>query len=119
MRPPPLSFVAGLILLLVLNSVLRFAFISSLTVTCIALSVVLLTGYVGQVSLAQMSLAGFGGFMLGHISHGWGIGFPFSLIVAGLICSAPRDASSACRRCGCAASTSRSSRSASPRRWTH
>ena len=81
-------FVGGLILLLLLNNVLRFAFISSLTVTCIALSVVVLTGYVGQVSLAQMSLAGIGGFMLGHISHGWGLGFPFSLIVAGL-CAVP------------------------------
>ena len=81
-------FVGGLILLLLLNNVLRFAFISSLTVTCIALSVVVLTGYVGQVSLAQMSLAGIGGFMLGHISHGWGLGFPFSLLVAGL-CAVP------------------------------
>ncbi len=81
-------FVAGLVLLLVLNNVLRFAFISSLTVTCIALSLVVLTGYVGQVSLAQLSLAGIGGFMLGHISHGWGIGFPFSLILAGL-CAVP------------------------------
>jgi ABC-type branched-subunit amino acid transport system permease subunit len=35
-----------------------------------------------------MSLAGIGGFMLGHISHGWGLGFPFSLIVAGL-CAVP------------------------------
>ena len=76
-------FVAGLILLLVLSSDLRFAFISSLTVTCIALSVVVLTGYVGQVSLAQMSLAGIGGFVLGHISSAWGIGFPWSLILAG------------------------------------
>ena len=74
--------------MLVLSSVLRFAFISSLTVTCIALSVVVLTGYVGQVSLAQMSLAGIGGFMLGHISSGWGIGFPWSLILAGL-CAVP------------------------------
>jgi ABC-type branched-subunit amino acid transport system permease subunit len=83
-----MCFVAGVVLLLVLNNVLRFAFISSMAVTCIALSVVVLTGYVGQVSLAQMSLAGIGGFMLGHISHGWGIGFPFSLIVAGL-CAVP------------------------------
>ena len=83
-RTAALCFVAGLILMLLLDNVLRFAFISSLTVTCVALSVVVLTGYVGQVSLAQMSLAGIGGFMLGHISHGWGIGFPFSLIVAGL-----------------------------------
>jgi ABC-type branched-subunit amino acid transport system permease subunit len=88
LRTAAACFVAGLILLLVLSSVLRFAFISSLTVTCIALSVVVLTGYVGQVSLAQMSLAGIGGFMLGHISSAWGIGFPFSLILAGL-CAIP------------------------------
>lgn len=74
--------------MIALSGVLRFAFISSLTVTCIALSVVVLTGYVGQVSLAQMSLAGIGGFMLGHISSGWGIGFPWSLILAGL-CAVP------------------------------
>ncbi|HWI71463.1 MAG TPA: ABC transporter permease [Baekduia sp.] len=79
---------AGTVLLLLLDNVLRFAFISSLTVTCVALSVVVLTGYVGQVSLAQMSLAGIGGFMLGHISHGWGLGFPFSLVLAGL-CAVP------------------------------
>jgi ABC-type branched-subunit amino acid transport system permease subunit len=88
LRTAAICFVAGLVLLLVLNSVLRFAFISSLTVTCVALSVVVLTGYVGQVSLAQMSLAGIGGFALGHISSGWGIGFPFSLILAGL-CAVP------------------------------
>jgi ABC-type branched-subunit amino acid transport system permease subunit len=88
LRTAAACFVAGVILLLVLSSVLRFAFISSLTVTCVALSVVVLTGYVGQVSLAQMSLAGIGGFTLGHISSGWHIGFPWSLILAGL-CAVP------------------------------
>ena len=88
LRTAAACFVAGVILLLVLSSVLRFAFISSLTVTCVALSVVVLTGYVGQVSLAQMSLAGIGGFALGHISSGWHIGFPWSLILAGL-CAVP------------------------------
>jgi ABC-type branched-subunit amino acid transport system permease subunit len=84
LRTAAACFAVGLILLFTLSSVLRFAFISSLTVTCIALSVVLLTGYVGQVSLAQMSLAGIGGFLLGHISADWGIGFPWSLLLAGL-----------------------------------
>ena len=88
LRTAAACFVVGVILLIALSGVLRFAFISSLTVTCIALSVVVLTGYVGQVSLAQMSLAGIGGFMLGHISSGWGIGFPWSLILAGL-CAVP------------------------------
>jgi ABC-type branched-subunit amino acid transport system permease subunit len=84
LRTAAICFVAGVLLMLVLSSVLRFAFISSLTVTCIALSVVVLTGYVGQVSLAQMSLAGIGGFILGHISVDWHIGFPWSLLLAGL-----------------------------------
>jgi len=88
LRTAAACFVVGVILMIALSGVLRFAFISSLTVTCIALSVVVLTGYVGQVSLAQMSLAGIGGFMLGHISSGWGIGFPWSLILAGL-CAVP------------------------------
>jgi ABC-type branched-subunit amino acid transport system permease subunit len=35
-----------------------------------------------------MSLAGIGGFMIGHIASDWGIGFPWSLILAGL-CSVP------------------------------
>jgi ABC-type branched-subunit amino acid transport system permease subunit len=88
LRTAAICLVAGVLLMVVLNSVLRFAFISSLTVTCIALSVVVLTGYVGQVSLAQMSLAGIGGFMLGHISTSWHIGFPWSLLLAGL-CAVP------------------------------
>jgi ABC-type branched-subunit amino acid transport system permease subunit len=88
LRTAAVCFVIGLILLFTLSNVLRFAFISSLTVTCVALSVVVLTGYVGQVSLAQMSLAGIGGFMLGHISTAWGIGFPWSLLLAGL-CAVP------------------------------
>jgi ABC-type branched-subunit amino acid transport system permease subunit len=83
-----ICLVLGFAILLVLQGSLRNAFISSMTFTCIALSLVLLTGYVGQVSLAQMTFAGFGGFMLGHISHGWGVGFPFSLILAGL-CAVP------------------------------
>src|SRR6185437_13249579 len=82
LRTAAACFVVGVILMIALSGVLRFAFISSLTVTCVALSVVVLTGYVGQVSLAQMSLAGIGGFMLGHISHGWGLGFPFGLNLA-------------------------------------
>jgi len=88
LRTAAACFAAGLVLLVVLSGVLRFAFISSLTVTCVALSVVVLTGYVGQVSLAQMSLAGIGGFMVGHIATDLGIGFPWSLILAGL-CAVP------------------------------
>jgi len=88
LRSAAFCLVAGTLIMIVLHGSLRNAFISSMTVTCVALSLVLLTGYVGQISLAQLTFAGFGGFMLGHISHGWGLGFPFSLIAAGL-CAVP------------------------------
>jgi ABC-type branched-subunit amino acid transport system permease subunit len=51
---------------------------------CLAFSVVVLTGFVGQVSLAQLSFAGVSAFILVHISNSLGIGFPFSLILASL-----------------------------------
>src|SRR5260370_21341228 len=82
LRTAAACFVAGLVLLLILSNVLRFAFISSLTVTCIALSVVVLTGYVGQVSLAPVSLAGIGGVTLRPLSLAGHIRFPRSLIPA-------------------------------------
>lgn len=74
----------GIVILVVLQGSLRNGFIASLSISCIALSLVVLTGYVGQVSLAQMSFAGIGGFMVGHLATSYGIGFPFSLLLAGL-----------------------------------
>ncbi len=79
-----IMFVLGLIVLVVLHGSLRAAFMSSLVTMCLALSLVVLTGYVGQVSLAQMSFAGVGAFILSHLTQGFGAPFPFSLILAGL-----------------------------------
>jgi ABC-type branched-subunit amino acid transport system permease subunit len=75
-------FVAGLIALFIFNGALRAALISSYATIGLALSVVVLTGYVGQVSLAQMSFAGVSAFILTHLSSNLGIGFPFSIILA-------------------------------------
>jgi ABC-type branched-subunit amino acid transport system permease subunit len=77
-----LCFIAGVAMLLVLHGSLLAAFMSSIVFVCLSLSLVVLTGYVGQVSLAQMTFAGFSAFMLTHIS---GIPFPFSLLVAALL----------------------------------
>jgi ABC-type branched-subunit amino acid transport system permease subunit len=52
---------------------------------CLALSLVVLTGYVGQVSLAQMSFAGLSAFELSHLGQGAGIPFPIDLLLAALI----------------------------------
>jgi ABC-type branched-subunit amino acid transport system ATPase component/ABC-type branched-subunit amino acid transport system permease subunit len=49
----------------------------------VALSLVVLTGYVGQISLAQMTFAGLGAYFCSRVVD-VGIPFPFSIIVAGL-----------------------------------
>jgi ABC-type branched-subunit amino acid transport system permease subunit len=77
-------FVAGLIALFVFSGALRAALISSYATIGLALSVVVLTGYVGQVSLAQMSFAGVSAFILTHLSSNLGIGFPLSILLASL-----------------------------------
>jgi branched-chain amino acid transport system permease protein len=48
------------------------------------LSIVLVTGYVGQISFAQASFAGVSGFVLTHVTTDLGIPFPLSLIVSAL-----------------------------------
>ena len=50
----------------------------------VALSLVVLTGYVGQISLAQMTFAGLGAYFCSRFAGDMGIPFPFSIIVAGL-----------------------------------
>jgi ABC-type branched-subunit amino acid transport system permease subunit len=76
--------VVGIVALLVANTDYRSAIISSLIVACVCMSVVIITGYVGQISLAQNALAGISAFMLVHIAHGLGLGFPLGLILAAL-----------------------------------
>ena len=78
------SVVVGIIALLVLTSQYRAALDSSLITACICFSVVIITGYVGQISLAQNGMAGISAFMLTHIASSLGIGFPFGLILAAL-----------------------------------
>ncbi|MCW2985605.1 MAG: branched-chain amino acid transporter ATPase/permease [Conexibacter sp.] len=87
-RPLPtaaMCFVVGTIALVLLHGSLRVALTASIVTTCLALSLVVLTGYVGQVSLAQMSFAGVGAFTLTHIASSHGLPFLVSLLGAALI----------------------------------
>ena len=63
---------------------LRLSLYESLTSTIIVLSIVVLTGYVGQVSLAQAVFAGIAGFILGKIALETGIPFPISPILGAI-----------------------------------
>lgn len=77
-------FVIGVVVVIALQGSLRAAFESSIIQICICLSLVLLSGFIGQVSLAQMSFVGMGAFILSHFGGDLGIPFPFSLILAAL-----------------------------------
>jgi ABC-type branched-subunit amino acid transport system permease subunit len=84
MRTTGISFVIGLVALLVLSELYRSAIASSLVVVCVCLSVVVITGYVGQISLAQNAFAGISAFMVSHIGQSLGLGFPLGLILGAL-----------------------------------
>jgi branched-chain amino acid transport system permease protein len=64
------------------ESTLRLATIESLIQTVLILSVVLLAGYVGQVTLAELTFAGFAAFMLARFAGQMDMPFPLSPILA-------------------------------------
>ncbi|HTW11567.1 MAG TPA: ABC transporter permease [Solirubrobacteraceae bacterium] len=84
MRTTLISFAIGLVAILLLSQLYVYAFAASLNVACVCLSVVVITGYVGQISLAQNAFAGISAFEISHIGHGLGLGFPFALILGAL-----------------------------------
>ncbi len=83
-RTTAISFGIGLVAILLLSQLYVYAFAASLNVALVALSVVVITGYVGQISLAQNAFAGIAAFEVSHIGHGLGLGFPFALILGAL-----------------------------------
>jgi sulfate-transporting ATPase len=74
--------VAGAVALLVTSGSSRAAVITTFIFAILALSLVVVTGYAGQVSLAQLALAGVGGFMLSYLSVDWGVPFPIAPLLA-------------------------------------
>ena len=84
LRTTGISLVIGLVAILLFSQLYKYAFAASLNVACVALSVVVITGYVGQISLAQSAFAGIAAFEISHIGHGLGLGFPFALILGAL-----------------------------------
>src|SRR5208283_1919746 len=70
-----LPSVACAIALIVLPFDFRQALITGLVAMMICLSFVVITGYVGQLSVMQLALAGFAGLLVSHIGDTGGIGF--------------------------------------------
>lgn len=67
----------------------REGLVNSMVFMVIALSLVVVTGFAGQVSLFQMGLAGFTALLMVHLDQWLGIGFPLdgilAVIAAGLV----------------------------------
>ena len=72
---------AGVVMLIVLPFSYRQALMLSMVGMVVCLSLVVITGFVGQVSLAQVTLAGVAGFAVSHMSAKAGIGFPWGPLV--------------------------------------
>jgi len=82
------ALVGGAILLVLVGPDWRLAAINSLVGIVLCLSLVILTGFVGQISLAQMAFAGISGFTIAKLATTWGIGFPWAPLLGALVASA-------------------------------
>ncbi|HET7311682.1 MAG TPA: ABC transporter permease [Mycobacteriales bacterium] len=90
--PPPrpwlltaLAAVAGVALLVLLHGDYRVALLDSLVGVVVCLSIVVVTGYLGQLSLAQMAFAGVAGFALSRLQHSLGVPFPLDALAAAVL----------------------------------
>lgn len=82
--PTVVGVAVGVVALLVTSGSVRLAVIASLVFAVIALSQVVVTGYAGQVSLAQLTLAGASAYSLARFSEQLHIPFPFAPLLAAL-----------------------------------
>jgi len=83
-------FGAGVVVFLMLTKSTKWidALTVSLGVSIVLLSIVVLTGYAGQLSLAQYSIAGFGAYVAGRLVAVYDIPFLLAL-VAGVLAAVP------------------------------
>lgn len=82
--PAITGFAAGGLAIVILHGSWRGALVMSFIFGIISLSSVVVTGYAGQVSLAQITLAGTAAFLLSPLTVSWGVPFPIAPIVAAL-----------------------------------
>jgi len=59
----------------------RDALIGSFIASILLLSLVIITGYLGQVSVVQLALGGAAGFTVSHLGTNFGIGFPWAPLI--------------------------------------
>ena len=86
--PGAVIVVLGLGSLAVTHGSMRAAVITTLVMAVIALSQVVVTGFTGQISFAQLTLAGVGAFSLTRIQQQLHVPFPFAPLLAAVVAMA-------------------------------
>lgn len=79
------GFGAGLIAIYAFTGNDRAGLYTSFITAVITLSLVVVTGYTGQISLAQLTLAGVSAYILSTFAHSWGIPFPLAPLLSALV----------------------------------
>lgn len=72
-------------LVLLLGSDFSRAVTATLLMAIVALSVVVVTGYAGQLSLAQLAIAGLGALVAGRAGDVWRLPFPLAVLLAAVV----------------------------------
>ena len=80
--PGVIATAVGVALVFALHGDYRLALVNSLIGALVCLSIVVVTGYLGLLSLAQMAFAGVAGFALTRMQDPIGLPFPVDAIVA-------------------------------------
>ena len=81
----PLVVGAAAVMLATFDATYQSALTTTMTMAIIALSLVVVTGYSGQISLMQMTFAGLGGLITAKVASNWGVPFPLSILLAAAI----------------------------------
>ncbi len=79
------GFGLGLLAIYLFSGNDRAGLYTSFITGVITLSLVVVTGYTGQISLAQLTFAGVSAYILSTFAHSWGIPFPIAPILAALV----------------------------------
>jgi branched-chain amino acid transport system permease protein len=84
LRPATIALAVGVVALIVFPYDFRQSLVNSLLGVGIALSLVMIIGFVGQISVVQLALAGVAGFTMSHLTTDAGgiwARFPISLLI--------------------------------------
>jgi branched-chain amino acid transport system permease protein len=81
LRTATIAAAVAVVALIVLPYDFRQALITSLLATVMCLSLVVITGFVGQISVVQLALAGVSGFIVSHLAADHGVGFPWGMLI--------------------------------------